>query len=106
MKKAGYSLQEIAFILQHKSLEALKHYLDQPTMDNRENFSKDLFKAIDGPESESDDDFQPPPPPKHKQTKAKKSKSMTEPAKKESSPVNMSIAMVEDNSPEKIQPKT
>ena len=45
MKKAVYSLQEIAFILQHKSLELLKHYLDKPTMEDCENFSNDIFKA-------------------------------------------------------------
>ena len=58
MKKSDYSLQEIAFVLQHKSLESLKHYLHQPTMEDRENFCKDLFKAISGEISDSDNTTQ------------------------------------------------
>ena len=44
MKKNGHTLEEIAHVLKHKNLESLEHYLDAPTMKDRENYSKCLFK--------------------------------------------------------------
>ena len=32
MKRAGYTLEEIAFVLKHKKMESLKHYLATPSM--------------------------------------------------------------------------
>ena len=69
MQKTGYSLTEIAWVIKHKNLESLKRYLDKPTMEDRENFSKDLFKYTGNTNTDSDDDFQdfePAPPPKKK----------------------------------------
>ena len=39
MKRAGYRLEEIAWVLKHKTLESLEHYLTKPTMEDQENFS-------------------------------------------------------------------
>ena len=40
MKKAGHTLEEIAFMTKHKNLESLKLYLAKLTMEEKENFSK------------------------------------------------------------------
>ena len=104
MKKAGYSLQEIALVLQHKSLESLKHYLDQATMEDRENFSKDLFKGTGGSLTDSNDDldFEPPPPPKRK-PKVKKIKKTNKGC--DEIPQN-AVAIQENKSPEKSVPSS
>ena len=43
MKRAGYTLNEIAFVLKHKNLESLKYYLEKPTPEDKTNFSHSLF---------------------------------------------------------------
>ena len=71
MKRAGYSLQDIAHIIGHKNLESLRYYLDKPTLQDKENFADDLFKYT-AKDSESDmSDFEMPPPPKRKKDKTK-----------------------------------
>ena len=44
MKCQGHSLEEIAYILKHKNLESLKHYLDAPILKDKENYAESLFK--------------------------------------------------------------
>ena len=66
MKFQGHSPEEIACVLKHKNLESLKHYLDAPSMKDKENYAKSLFKYTNNTtaESDSDDmnDFRHPPP--------------------------------------------
>ena len=54
MKKAGYSLEEITWVLKHKNLESLKRYLAKPSTEDKENFSNDVFKAIGDVSSDDD----------------------------------------------------
>ena len=63
MKCAGYSLQDIAYVLGHKNLETLKHYLDKPTLNDKENFADDLFKYTGNSNLDDSDmsDFKIPP---------------------------------------------
>ena len=66
MKSAGYSLEEITWVLKHKNLESLRRYLAKPSQQDKENFSSDLFKYTRKDEiddSNSDDDFETPPQP-------------------------------------------
>ena len=69
MKIQGHTLVEIAHILKHKNLQSLSHYLDMPTHEDKENFSKPLFKYTNKTnDSDISDmsDFEPPPPLKKK----------------------------------------
>ena len=68
MKKAGYSLQDITFVIKHKNLESLKYYLNKPTLEDKSNFSKSLFDCVidDSDSDMSDFELQPSPPPKKK----------------------------------------
>ena len=77
MKRAGYTLEEIAWVLKHKNLESLCRYLVKPTQGEKENFSNDLFKytrkASEHYKSDDDDDdFETPPQPPKRITKEKK----------------------------------
>ena len=74
MKRAGYSLQDIAHVIGHKNLESLKYYLDKPTLEDQENFTDNLFKYTGNDDTnhnannqDSDlSDFDIPPIPKKK----------------------------------------
>ena len=77
MHRSGYSLHDIAQVTKHKNIETLKFYLQQPTIEDMENYSNSLFqyasttnKQVQGKEdnqpnaAESDDlDFEEPPHP-------------------------------------------
>ena len=67
VKRAGYTLNEIAFVLKHKNLESLKYYLDKPTLEDKTNFSDSLFDQMgqnkSDAEENSDSDFETPPKP-------------------------------------------
>ena len=101
----GRLFSSIAFVLQHKSLESLKRYLDQLTMEDRENFSKYLFKGTGRSLSDSDDDIFDPPPPKLKAKLPKVKKTSTTNQTETNVPIN-AIAVVEPNSPEKFLSST
>ena len=62
MKRAGYTLNEIVFILKHKNLESLKFNLEKPTLEDKSNFSKSLYDQT-GEGENSDSDFKEPPRP-------------------------------------------
>ena len=69
MKRAGYTLTEMAFVLKHKNLESLKYYLEKPTLEDKTNFSNSLFNENgqnnENIQNDSDSDFEEPPrPPK------------------------------------------
>ena len=63
MKRSGYTLQDMAFVTKHKNLESLKFYLEQPTLEDKENVSKDLFKYTSNSDHDDNDDdnFEVPP---------------------------------------------
>ena len=67
MKRFGYALPDIAKVTGHQNLESLKYYLENPTLQDKQNYSNDLFKYT-GQECDSDkpdmSDFETPPPPK------------------------------------------
>ena len=44
MYKSGYSLHDIVQVTKHKNIESLKYYLQQPTLEDMENYSDSLFK--------------------------------------------------------------
>ena len=75
LKRSGHTLEEIAHVLKHKNLESLKHYLDAPTLKDKENYSTSLFK--DTNKDNTDDhsgmeDFELLPPPLKKKGKNQK----------------------------------
>ena len=57
MRKNGHSFVEIAHVLKHKNLESLNHYLDTPTMKDKEKFSKTLFKYTNKTDLDTDSDM-------------------------------------------------
>ena len=60
--------------MKHKNLESLKHYLDKPTLKDKENYAKWMFGYADSTCDNSDlDDFEDPqPPPRTKQREKNK----------------------------------
>ena len=72
MKCAGYTLQEIAFIIKHKNLKSLKYYLEQPSLEDKTNFSKSLFNQTTMNNSDSVFDDVPKPPKVPKKFKKRK----------------------------------
>ena len=68
MKRCGYNLSDIAHVTGHKNIESLKYYLEKPTMQDKENYSSDLFKyaGTDNTNNTTNDsdmsDFETPPP--------------------------------------------
>ena len=70
MKWAGYSLEEIAFVLKHKNLESLKYYLHCPSLQDKTNFSDSLFESVLDDDSDMSDFETPPPPKKKKRSKS------------------------------------
>ena len=80
MHRSGYSLHDIAAVTKHKNIESLKFYLEQPTLDDMQNYSESLFQYTDKNKSakvlenkennESDDDFEPNPPRQKKKFKS------------------------------------
>ena len=67
MKKLDHSLEEVAYVLKHKNLESLKHYLDTPTLKDKENYAKSLFTYTSNDNNEDNipdlDNIELPPPP-------------------------------------------
>ena len=43
MQRQGHALQDIANVTKHKNLQSLKHYLDTPTLKDKEQYAKSLF---------------------------------------------------------------
>ena len=98
MHKAGYSLHEIAKVTRHKNIESLKYYLETPTLEDMQNYSKSLFEYShqnttpkkENPTNNSDDeDFESPPQPTRNMY-AKQSKKQ-----KETTPTNQIIPLSE-----------
>ena len=44
MRRSGFTLEQIAHVTKHKNLDSLKHYVDGPTMTDKENYNKGLFR--------------------------------------------------------------
>ena len=71
MHKSGYSLNEIAKVTRHKNIESLKYYLEEPTLDDMQNYSNSLFnyavkeEEVQTPRKINSDDeaFETPPVP-------------------------------------------
>ena len=76
MHRSGYSLHDIAQVTHHKNIESLKFYLQQPTIEDMENYSESLFKYGENTKAKekqdknstnsnnntnSDDEFEDPP---------------------------------------------
>ena len=81
MKHKGHTLVEIAHVFKHKNSESLKHYLDVPTLKDKENLSKSLFKYADKQSNQIDendsDDFEPVPKQRIKKNRRKSKPSAT-----------------------------
>ena len=87
MHRSGYSLHEIAQVTHHKNIESLKHYLEQPTLEDMQNYSASLFdysckQNKENTNNSDDEAFETPPKPTRnvyetEQTK-KKNKNMQE----------------------------
>ena len=43
MRRSGFTLEQIALITKHKHLDSLKHYVDAPTLGDKENYNDGLF---------------------------------------------------------------
>ena len=90
MYRSGYSLHDIASVTRHKNIESLKHYLEQPTLDDMKNYSDSLFKYADNSDTE---DFQPAQPIRTKPKNATKTNEIN----------NSETALVPRKSPQKEQ---
>ena len=55
MHRSGYSLHEIAQVTRHKNIESLKYYLEEPTLDDMQNYSKSLFDYAEKPTIEKNE---------------------------------------------------
>ena len=66
MHEKSYSLQDMAFVINHKNFESLKYYLDKPTLEDKTNFSDSLFDSVKDNSNSDMSDFEPPPLPKMK----------------------------------------
>ena len=42
--KQGHSLQEIAHVTRHKNIESLKHYISQPSYEDKARYAKSLYQ--------------------------------------------------------------
>ena len=67
MHRSGYSLHEIAQVTRHKNIESLKYYLEQPTLEDMQNYSKSLFdyscQKEQNPNDSDNENFESPPQP-------------------------------------------
>ena len=43
LRKSGFTLEQIAHVTKHKNLDSLKHYVDGPTLSDKENYNQGLF---------------------------------------------------------------
>ena len=44
MRKSGFTLEQIAHVTKHKNLDSLKHYMDGPTLSDKENYNEGLLR--------------------------------------------------------------
>ena len=43
LRRSGFTLEQIAHVTKHKNLDSLKHYVDGPTLSDKENYNEGLF---------------------------------------------------------------
>ena len=43
MRRSGFSLEQIANVTKHNNLDSLKHYVDAPTLEEKESYNEGLF---------------------------------------------------------------
>ena len=43
MKRRGFTLEQIASVTKHKDLDSLKHYVDAPTLSEKQSYNEGLF---------------------------------------------------------------
>ena len=43
LQRSGSTLEQIAHVTKHKNLDSLKHYVDKPTLCDKENYNDGLF---------------------------------------------------------------
>ena len=63
LRKSGFTFEQIAHVTKHKNLDSLKHYVDGPTITDKENYNKGLFnyaKNNKSPKRASDEVAQTP----------------------------------------------
>ena len=44
MRKTGFTFEQIAHVTKHKNLDSLKHYVDGPSLTDKENYNDGLFR--------------------------------------------------------------
>ena len=65
IKRSGFTLEQIAHVTKHKNLDSLKHYVDAPTLSEKQSYNEGLFnygtkKMSKNPKRSQDEDPQPP----------------------------------------------